>query len=201
MKNQSTTQRFVWIAEALGYSVIFKRHRSMRKNEVGLTCPDLEKIYIDPRGGEDSISTLAHEIGHVLLLIAQPRGHQGSEDTDFDLCVGENAADEIGTALCRAIGHSPDFQGIGEKAIARITEAMKKNTDKEITKAFVQGYCIALADMLPSSEGFERIAEAVRSINEKEKRKTRRKYGKVQANGLRVPRAHRPRITRRREHS
>jgi hypothetical protein len=53
------------LADALGYTVVFRRVKAMRECEDGLWCPDLYKIYVDPNS-EDVLYTVAHEIGHVL---------------------------------------------------------------------------------------------------------------------------------------
>ena len=52
------------LAEALNFKVVFRRVKAMRDCEDGLCCPDLYKIYIDPKAN-DVLYTLAHEIGHI----------------------------------------------------------------------------------------------------------------------------------------
>jgi len=152
MKKTKTIKRLESIVECLGYKIVYKKHKSMVDYQQGLTCPDLEKIYIDIKYCQDIASTLAHEIGHVILLRAQTPGHSEYDDEEFDLKIAENAADEIGIAICRALGHSHDFIGVSDKAARQIDAAKDKyTTDKEAT-AFIEGYCMALSDVLPSSE-------------------------------------------------
>jgi hypothetical protein len=170
------------IAEILGYDVIFRRIKGMQKDEIGMTCPDLNKIYIDPKVPEDAASTLAHEIGHILLLAARPPGHNDETDTDFDLRVAENAADKIGEAICKALGHSPDFLGIGEKGLLRIAEAAKVFGNSDQFRAFAKGYSLALADALPSSEiGLSRLLNAFTELEKTEPETTKSRFSHPRA--------------------
>jgi hypothetical protein len=149
----------------MGYSVMFKRVKDMSETDLGLTCPASNKIYIDPDGDKDLASTLAHEIGHVLLMSCSTPGHNAYSDTNFDLQVAENAADEIGTALCRAIGCSNDFNTLQEKAQNSLSEAKTKYDNQKEYTAFLFGYCMALGDVLPSSEvGLEEITKKADNV-------------------------------------
>ena len=151
-KRTKDIQRLSRIAESLGYKVFFKRIKDMGDGDLGLTCPSTSRIYIDPNGDKDLASTLAHEIGHVLLMACSTPGHNAYSDTNFDLQIAENAADEIGAVLCRAIGCSHDFNNLKEKANNSLSEAKNKYNNQIEYTAFLFGYCIALGDLLPSSE-------------------------------------------------
>jgi Zn-dependent peptidase ImmA (M78 family) len=152
MKKTQAIKMLSKMAEALGYKVVFRRVKDMCDGDVGLTCPDVSRIYIDPKGEKDKISTLAHEIGHVLLMSCSAIGHRSEGDTNFDLQIAENAADAIGAVLCKAIGLGNDFDDLSTKSNRSFEEAKQKyKTDQEYT-AFVFGYCVALADTLISSE-------------------------------------------------
>jgi hypothetical protein len=152
MARNKFIKRLKLIAESLGYKVIFRRVSAMGETELGLTCPEFNRIYVDPDGNKDFASTIAHEIGHVLLLSCETPGHNIYDDTNFDLQIAENAADEIGAVLCRAIGCSSDFDSLPDKAKNSLEEAKHKYKNQQEYTAFLYGYCKALADTLPSSE-------------------------------------------------
>ena len=124
----------------------------MGDGDLGLTCPSTNRIYVDPNGAKDLASTLAHEIGHVLLMVCSTPGHNAYGDTNFDLQVAENAADEIGAVLCRTVGCSSDFNSLQERATFSLSEAKAKYNNQPEYTAFLFGYCVALGDLLPSSE-------------------------------------------------
>ena len=152
MKKTKTIKRLESIIESFGYKVIYKKHKSMNEFQQGVTCPDIEKIYIDPKNCQDIPSTLAHEIGHIILLYAQTPGHSEHDDNEFDLMVAENAADEIGIVICKCLGHVHDFPNISEKSVKQISWAKNRYKTEEEIQAFIDGYCFALSDVLVSSE-------------------------------------------------
>jgi len=153
MKNNKFIKRLKSIADVLGYKVIFRRIKEMSDGAVGITCPETNRIYIDPNGDKDIASTIAHEIGHVILLYCSTPGHSSIYgDTNFDVRIAENAADEIGAALCRTIGCSHDFNDLEGKAGESLKAAKERYSNKTEYMAFLFGYCKALGDVLPSSE-------------------------------------------------
>jgi hypothetical protein len=192
------------VAEQLGYSVSFRRVKAMGVNDIGLTCPDLNKIYLDKKAGSDVASTLAHEIGHIILMILRPAGHRDGEDTDFDNCVGENAADLIGAAICSAMAHPSDYSGLFEKATSQLTSAGKRYKSKELHAAFTQGYCLALSDVIPNSKGAEVLVKLAHEITQtalsQSTGKARKNGKKVQGTVLRFSRTHGSGVARRWEH-
>lgn len=154
------------LAQQLGYKVVLKKTKEMDDSCVGLVCPDINTIYVDPNKN-DTASTLAHEIGHVILFILQPPGHGDSSDTFFKSQIGENAADYIGKAILSSVGYNADYTSTFNKAIERIKSASNLFSDSLQEYAFVRGYCAALTDMLINSIGgeeFERITNEIISI-------------------------------------
>ena len=174
------------VAEALGYLVVMRRVKAMKKSDAALTCPDIQKIYIDPKSGLDVVSTLAHEVGHAILMILRPPGHRSDDDTDFDLKIAENAADLIGKVLCATIGHEPDYTAHFVKAVEQIKSANCRLETKEAF-GFLQGYCAALSDVLPSSVGAKSLAELAREI----RGKALGQSDKEESDGLRFSRTNR----------
>ena len=157
----------------------------MSDGALGITCPEVNRIYVDPNGTKDIASTLAHEIGHVLLLYCSTPGHGGIyDDTNFDLRIAENAADEIGTVLCRCIGCSNDFSNLREKADYTLLDAKEKYPVEREYRAFLFGYCKALGDVLPSSEvGLSHIMKRLDAVFSGEIKYYRSRFPKSRKRG------------------
>jgi hypothetical protein len=211
--SKKVLEGLVSIAEALDFEVIFKRSSEMAKSDEGLMCPDLNKIFVDPKS--DKHDTLAHEIAHVLLMYANAPGHNADLETEKIREAAENAADDIAKALLAALGHNPKtFETATAKGVKSLMawalhvygKIAEPEVRRVLVEAYALGYCKAAQNLLPYP-GVVQLKDLLDSLSRlttegKALKQVRKKDGdEVQTDGVRVPLAHRPGKSRRGKHS
>jgi len=137
------------LAESLDFQVVFRRTNQMKANDwSGLMVPDTQKIYVDPNV-KDPVETLAHEIGHVLMMFTCLE-HGESDSLSDD--ISENAADLIGRALCLCVGYDPDgYPTAAQKLAYTIAKNDTRLTDDKF-QAYLAGYMDCLKAMAVRSD-------------------------------------------------